>query len=82
MHEQRRANASVAASDTDARDARPETPVLEHSRVCAGKRKGLCPYEHLGLMLPSYDFWDLLQPELASAFASAKAKAKSQALAA
>ncbi len=48
----------------------------------AGKRKGLCPYEHLGIMLPSYDFWDLLQPELASAFASTKAKAKSQALAA
>ena len=22
-----------------------------------GKRKGRCPYEHLGLKLPSYDFW-------------------------
>jgi hypothetical protein len=49
---------------------------------CAGKRKGLCPYEHLGLVLSSNDFWKLLQPELAPAFAKAKAEAKSQALAA
>ena len=28
-----------------------------------GKRKGKCPYEHLGLKLPSYEFWDLLQEE-------------------
>jgi hypothetical protein len=27
----------------------------------AGKRRGHCPYEHLGLQLPSYDFWELLQ---------------------
>ena len=47
-----------------------------------GKRKGYCPYEHLGLELSSYDFWKLLEPELAPAFAKAKAKAKSQALAA
>ena len=47
-----------------------------------GKRKGYCPYEHLGLELSSYDFWKLLEPELAPAFARAKAKAKSQALAA
>jgi hypothetical protein len=25
-----------------------------------GKRRGRCPYEHLGLKLPSYGFWDLL----------------------
>jgi hypothetical protein len=25
------------------------------------KRKGLCPYQHLGLKLQSYDFWTLLQ---------------------
>jgi hypothetical protein len=25
-----------------------------------GKRRGHCPYEHLGLKLPSYRFWDLL----------------------
>jgi len=49
---------------------------------CGGKRKGRCPYEHLGLILPSYDFWNLLQPEMAPAFAKAKAKAKRQALAA
>jgi hypothetical protein len=25
-----------------------------------GKRRGRCPYEHLGLKLPSYRFWELL----------------------
>ena len=28
-----------------------------------GKRKGRCPYEHLGLKLPHSDFWGLLQAE-------------------
>lgn len=44
-----------------------------------GKRKGLCPYEHLGLKLSSYDFWDLLEPEMAQAFAKAKAKRQARA---
>jgi hypothetical protein len=26
-----------------------------------GKRRGCCPYEHLGLKLPSYHFWSVLQ---------------------
>ncbi len=26
-----------------------------------GRRRGRCPYEHLGLKLPSYDLWELLQ---------------------
>jgi hypothetical protein len=26
-----------------------------------GKRRGRCPYHHLGLKLPSYDFWSVLQ---------------------
>ena len=26
-----------------------------------GKRRGHCPYKHLGLKLPTYDWWDLLQ---------------------
>jgi hypothetical protein len=26
-----------------------------------GKRRGRCPYEHLGLQLPTYDMWELLQ---------------------
>lgn len=26
-----------------------------------GARRGLCPYEHLGLKLGSYDFWDVLR---------------------
>ena len=56
-----------------------------NSRVFrAGKRKGRCPYEHLGLKLPSYDFWALLQVEMATALAEAKvvAKAKLRATAA
>jgi len=38
-----------------------------------GKRRGKCPYQHLGLTLPSFDFWDLIQPELAEALNEAKA---------
>src|SRR5262249_21138035 len=31
-------------------------------RPCrCGKRKGKCPYQHLGVSLPTYDFWELLQ---------------------
>jgi hypothetical protein len=30
-------------------------------RFGAGKRRRLCPYEHLGLRLPTYDAWELLQ---------------------
>ncbi len=41
-----------------------------------GKRRGRCPYEHLGLDLPSYRFWSLLQDELSTAIDEAKAKAK------
>jgi hypothetical protein len=41
-----------------------------------GKRRGRCPYEHLGLVLPSYRFWSLLQDELITALDEAKAKAK------
>lgn len=26
-----------------------------------GKRRGHCPYEHLGLKLPTYEWWELLQ---------------------
>ena len=29
----------------------------------AGKRKGQCPYQKLGLPLPSFDFWELLQSD-------------------
>jgi hypothetical protein len=43
-----------------------------------GKRKGRCPYEHLGLKLPSYDFWTLLQVEMTTALAEAKAVAKAK----
>ena len=40
-----------------------------------GKRKGRCPYEHLGLSLPRSDFGGLLQEELAPALGQGKAKA-------
>jgi hypothetical protein len=30
-------------------------------RLKAGKRKDACPYEHLGLPLSGFDFWELLQ---------------------
>jgi hypothetical protein len=29
----------------------------------SGKRRGRCPYQHLGLRLPSYDPWELLQTD-------------------
>jgi len=32
-------------------------------RLKSGKRKGACPYEHLGLALASFDFWTLLQAD-------------------
>ena len=32
-------------------------------RLKAGKRKDACPYEHLGLPLPSFEFWELLQAD-------------------
>jgi hypothetical protein len=43
-----------------------------------GKRRGKCPYEHLGLKLPSFDFWDLLQPLFIEAVNQAKAEAKAK----
>jgi hypothetical protein len=29
----------------------------------SGKRKGQCPYQRLGLRLPTYDLWELLQTD-------------------
>ena len=29
--------------------------------LVAGQRRGRCPYQHLGLHLPTYDPWALLQ---------------------
>ena len=29
-------------------------------RFPSGKRRDACPYEHLGLGLPTYDWWQLL----------------------
>jgi hypothetical protein len=43
-----------------------------------GKRRGRCPYAHLGLTLPTYDFWSLLRGEMRVALAEEKAQAKAQ----
>ena len=43
-----------------------------------GKRKGKCPYEHLGLKLASYDFWELLKKEFSAALEEQKAQAKAK----
>jgi hypothetical protein len=44
-----------------------------------GQRKGCCPYEHLGLKLPSYDFWSLLHVGMDATLAEAKENARSKA---
>jgi hypothetical protein len=41
-----------------------------------GKRKGRCPYEHLGLPLAGSDFWGLLHAEMSPAGAKAEARAQ------
>ncbi len=41
-----------------------------------GKRKGLCPYEHLGLKQPDLDFGSWLEGEVNRALSEAKAKAQ------
>jgi hypothetical protein len=50
------------------RHKRMTQPMLDLKRLywnChvmkAGKRKGHCPYQELGLPLPTFDFWELLQ---------------------
>ena len=48
-------------------------PLLDLTRLywncrafAAGKREKHCPYEHLGLALPSYDWWELLNTDRAA----------------
>ena len=48
-------------------------------RFGGGKRKGKCPYEHLGLKLPTYDFWALIKDDFDIALAEAKAEAARKA---
>lgn len=43
-----------------------------------GKRRSKCPYEHLGLKIPSFDFWALLQPQFNEALNEAKAEARAK----
>jgi hypothetical protein len=47
-----------------------------------GKRRGRCPYEHLGLNPPGGGFWSSLEGEITIALGEAKARAKSKRLAA
>jgi len=54
-----------------------------NTRVFRGrKRKGRCPYEHLRLPLPRYDFWSLLQDEMSPARSKAEATTRAEARAA
>jgi hypothetical protein len=32
-------------------------------RFVSGKRRGACPYQHLGIKLPTYDWWELLKQD-------------------
>jgi hypothetical protein len=41
-----------------------------------GKRKGRCPYEHLGLRLAGSGFWGLLSAEMSPAGAAGEGKAQ------
>jgi hypothetical protein len=53
-----------------ARHRRMTQPMLDLKRLYwnthafrSGPRKDVCPYERLGLELPTYDFWELLQSD-------------------
>jgi hypothetical protein len=48
-------------------------------RFGGGQRQGRCSYEHLGLDLPSYDFWDLIEPDFDDVLAETKAAAARKA---
>ena len=63
VHEQRAADAAVAAPADDPADAGPQAAVLELPGVPLGAAEGRCPYRALGLELPSYDFWELLHAD-------------------
>ena len=63
VHEQRAADAAIAAPANDPADARPEAALLELADRSAGAEQGRCPYQALGLELPTYDFWELLRSD-------------------
>ena len=53
------------------RHRRMTQPMLDLKRLSwnsrpfrSGPRKGICPYQALGLELPTFDYWDLLQADL------------------
>ena len=46
-----------------------------------GKRRGRCPYQHLGLNLPSYDVWNLLNGTMSTVLDEEKARAKARSTA-
>jgi hypothetical protein len=68
-----RASSSVECMNSvlrmqQSRHKRMTQPMLDLKRLYwnshtlgSGKREAACPYEHLGLPLPSFDFWELLQ---------------------
>ena len=79
VHEQRAADASIAASDDDPGMLDLKRLYWNARRFGGGKRKGKCPYEHLGLDLPSYDFWDLVKQDFDDVLAETKAVAARKA---
>ena len=55
-----------------------EARLAQVVRRAEGKRRDHCPYEHLGLRLPTYDAWALLQmdpEELAQQLSTTKVAA-------
>ncbi len=79
VYEQRPADASIAVHCTLTQGLLDVKRLHWNTRVFrGGKRKGRCPYEHLGLMQSSYNFWSLLQVGLTTAIASEKANAKAK----
>jgi AcrR family transcriptional regulator len=44
-----------------------------------GQRKGHCPYEHLGIELPCYDFWRLLKESMDAGIAQTKTTGRPKA---
>ena len=63
VHEQRTPDATVAAQADDAADARPEAALLELPRVPLRPPDEGLPLQRLGLDLPTFDFWGLLQAD-------------------
>ena len=79
--QQRPADAPVPPSHPEPRAPGPETALLEYTSLPKGRRRGQCPYQLLGLDLPSYDFWSLLEREAAQITAAEQCPSSARGLA-